>query len=285
MYSIPSLSKEANIRPGLYRIPEDPIAQNVLIPAFRSAKSVRGAFGWFSSGWIHRLAPGLADYLNRETTSAIDFTVAPALYPSERAAVEQGAKMTSADAAELMEDVFLNGRVDSNALGRHALDCLAWMIATNRLRLRIAVPVPEAHYHPKIWLFENGLDRVLARGSGNATSRGLVGGVEHIDVDVSWESNSKLRVKDGIAMLDDWSMGRSSGISEVVDLPDALARQIIKTAPSHPPTPADYERACTQDRIGGKHNFFTTRHKERKLKIPYEIDWRNGPLRASGRSC
>ena len=76
------LANGQSIRPGLYRLPDDPVGPRVLIPGFKSATSVRGAFGWFSAGWIARLAPGLAEYLNREDTKPIDFTVAPTLFPT-----------------------------------------------------------------------------------------------------------------------------------------------------------------------------------------------------------
>lgn len=273
------LTDEASIQPGLYGIPDTDIASNVLIPGFRAAQSVRGAFGWFSAGWISRLAPGLAEYLNRDGAAPIDFTVAPTLYPAERAAVESAVGMTPVKAAQLTADIFVNGRLEATALEQHALDCLAWMIATNRLRLRIAVPVPESHYHPKIWLFEDGSQRVLVRGSGNATYRGIAGGVEHFDVDVSWLPESRSRVTQGVDMLKEWSEGKSPGISEVVDLPEALARSIISVAPASAPQPSDYERAVNQDR-----SRVTAFRRERLLRIPDGIEWKSGPYAHQGQA-
>ena len=272
------LSNEPTLRPGLFRLPDDPVAARVLIPGFRAANRVRGAFGWFSAGWIGRLAPGLAEYLNRKDGNPIEFTVAPALFPDERSAVERGIGMTAQEAAQLVVDVFVNGRAEAPALARHALDCLAWMLATDRLRLRIAVPTPESNYHPKIWLFEDGENRVLARGSGNATSRGVADGVEHIDVDVSWLPESESRVRDGVAMLDDWSKGASAGIEEVVELPEALARDIIRTAPSHPPQPRDYTTVAN----GAEHIPHSTVLPERRLRIPVDLEWNTGPYAHQG---
>ena len=268
------LSNEPTLRPGLFRLPDDPVASSVLIPGFRAATRVRGAFGWFTAGWIGRLAPGLAEYLNRPDGKPIEFTVSPALFPDERSAVERGVELTPREAAELVVDVFVNGRVEATELARHALDCLAWMLATDRLRLRIAVPTSNSNYHPKLWLFEDGVNRVLARGSGNATSRGIADGVEHIDVDVSWLPESKSRVHDGVAMLNDWSAGASPGIREVVELPDALARDIIRTAPSHAPQPEDYAAVSN----GAKRATRSAVLPERRLRIPGEFEWTHGPL-------
>ena len=127
------LSNEPTLRPGLFRLPDDPVASSVLIPGFRAATRVRGAFGWFTAGWIGRLAPGLAVYLNRADGKPIEFTVAPALFPDERSTVQRGVELTPREAAELVVEVFVNGRVEATALARHALDCLAWMLATDRL--------------------------------------------------------------------------------------------------------------------------------------------------------
>ena len=241
------LATDAAIRPGLYRLPEDPVGPRVLIPSFASATSVRGAFGWFSAGWIGRLAPGLAEYINRRGVSPVEFTVAPVFFSAEREAIEQGVSLTLEEATRRVVEVFREGKADASALARHALDCLAWMIATGALRLRIAEPTADSNYHPKIWLFDDGADQILVRGSGNATARGITTGVEHFDVDVTWIEHSRQRVRDGMAMLHDWSRGHSHGIERVVDLPQALKEQIIQTAPEGPPSPADYLRAAKDD--------------------------------------
>lgn len=267
----------------MYKLPDEPVAGKVLIPGFRAATKVRGAFGWFTAGWIGRLAPGLAVYLNRNGTEPIDFTVAPALFPDERAAVERGIRMTPQEAAERVAGVFVRGRADASALVRHALDCLAWMIATGMLRLRIAVPTPESNYHPKIWVFDDGENQVLARGSGNATDRGVAAGVEHLDVDVSWVPESRARVISGIAMLDDWSQGRSLGIEEVVELPAALARDIIRTAPAQPPQPRDYEMAAqAHDPLREPSGTYAIRRPERRLRIPVGLQWTTGTYAHQG---
>ncbi|MDE2699686.1 MAG: hypothetical protein OXI23_12515, partial [Gemmatimonadota bacterium] len=159
------LRREPTLKPGFFKLPEEPVADNTLIPGFRAATSVRGAFGWFTAGWIERLAPGLAEFLNREQAGLIDFTVAPALFPNERAAIERGVRMSAEEAMQLIGDLFGKGRAEAPALARHALDCLSWMIANDKLRLRIAVPTPESNYHPKIWLFDDGENQVLARTS------------------------------------------------------------------------------------------------------------------------
>ena len=277
------LIDQPTLRPGLFRLPDEPIAERVLIPSFSAATSVRGAFGWFSAGWVERLAPGLAEYLNRHDTTPIQFTVAPALFPAERAAVEKGLSATPDEAAALVAQVFTNGRVDASALALHALDCLSWMIAERRLILRIAVPIATSNYHPKIWLFDDGRYRVLARGSGNATIQGVAEGIEHLDVDVSWRTDSNRRVEDGVAILDDWMEGISVGIRRVVDLPEALREDIVTTAPVRAPTRDDYMRATGHStRVPHLHRSTNRAPRLRRLRIPESIQWRTGPYAHQG---
>ncbi|MCY3820256.1 MAG: DEAD/DEAH box helicase family protein [Gammaproteobacteria bacterium] len=266
------LTDERTLRPGLYPLPDVRVARNILIPGFRAATTVRGAFGWFTAGWIRQLAPGLAVYLDRDDTEPMEFTVAPALFPAERGAVERGAQMTEEEAARFVADVFIKGRAAAGPLARHALDCLSWMIATDALRLRIAVPTHESNYHPKLWLFDDGENQVLARGSGNATGRGVGAGVEHLDVDVSWQNDS--RVPAGMTMLNNWSTGHSPGIAKVFDLPEAVARDIIETAPEQAPRPSEYDVLAIRNRT-----VFPRRSVPRpphRLRIPDCLEWRSG---------
>lgn len=286
------LSEEPTLKPGLYRLPDEPVGPRVLIPGFRNAISVRGAFGWFSAGWIARLAPGLAEYINRGDTGPIEFTVAPALWAPERAAVESAFEASAEEAAKRVARLFTDGRTDASALANHALDCLAWMIATGRLRLRIAESTSESNYHPKLWLFSDGTHQVLARGSGNATGRGTGPGVEHLDVDVTWVDQSRDRVQRGVAMLNDWSRGRSAGIARVVDLPEALEQDIIRTAPDEAPHPDGYRDAARRDGSPPWAEEPAARLRERfvppaspgipRLSIPHDLKWQEGPYRHQG---
>ncbi len=277
------------IQPGLYRLPEDPIGSQVLIPGFQKATLVKGAFGWFTAGWIERLAPGLAEYLNRPDHTPIRFTVAPVLYPKEKQTLQEASSMSVEEATKQIAKIFTDGRVDASALGRHALDCLAWMVATEQLQIRVVVPKPHSNYHPKIWLFGDGTDQVLVRGSANATGRGLTAGIEHMDVDVSWDAESQKRVAAGIDILDDWENGRSLGIECTVDLPDALREDIIKTAPSSAPTPEHYLNAATESpaKLQTADSYksleipqkrFSPRYlpQQPQLIIPDWLEWRTG---------
>ncbi|MDE0552575.1 MAG: DEAD/DEAH box helicase family protein, partial [Candidatus Poribacteria bacterium] len=137
---------------------------------------------------------------------------------------------------------------------------------------------PESNYHPKIWLLDDGSYQVLARGSGNATGRGIAEGVEHIDVDVSWLPSSQERVNKGIEVLNAWSQGKSLGIAEVVDLPEALKRNIIATAPDQPPKPLQYEVIVNRSRGIREPRL----NSISQLQIPHHLQWKQGQYAHQG---
>jgi superfamily II DNA or RNA helicase len=270
------LRDEATIRPDLYRLPIDPLSANVLIPAFRQATSVRGAFGWFSAGWIHTLAAGLAVYLERPDVHPIEFTIAPMLFEPERDALVRAVMSPETAAKRVERELLLAARLDAGVLANHAVDCLTWMVARNRLILKIAIPLPGINYHPKVWIFSDGHDAVAVRGSANATGRAHEAAIEHMDVDCTWVTATRVRVAE--AMVDDWSKGKDPVLERTIPLPTALHEHLVRLAPSVQPKQFDYERAIAQ--LGG----FAVQAKQIRssFSIPAGIEWRAGKYRHQG---
>jgi superfamily II DNA or RNA helicase len=271
------LRDEATLRPNLYRLPAEPLAAEVLVPAFRQATSVRGAFGWFTAGWIHNLAAGLAAYLARDDVQPIEFTIAPALFPPERNALERASISPEDVARRVEEEILLAARPDAGALANHAVECLAWMVATSRLFLSIAIPIPGANYHPKIWLFSDGLDSVAVRGSANATGRAYGAAIEHMDVDCTWVSSTRVRAAE--AMVHDWAAGIDPVLERTVQLPVALREHLLRLAPAAPPDEADYERAARRTVP-----IVTIRTAHEDFAVPRELQWRSGRYSHQGQA-
>ena len=63
-----ALRSLTEVRP-LYFLPNDPLAEEVLIPGFQSADKVDCMVGFFSSEVLASLAPGLATYIERSEHS------------------------------------------------------------------------------------------------------------------------------------------------------------------------------------------------------------------------
>jgi superfamily II DNA or RNA helicase len=270
------LRDERTIEPGLFELPHDPIGRDILIPAFRQARSVKGAFGWFTAGWISRLAPGLVTYIDREDAEPIQFVISPKLYQREYEALQSAGASKSGLSKKIWE-VFKSAHESSDALVRHAVDCLAWLVSTDRLELLVAKPIPNGNYHPKIWIFDDGEEKVAVRGSANATGRALDGGVEHMDVDCSWVSRS--RVDKAAAMVERWRKGESRIIESVFELDEAIRQEIIELSPQEPPTDADYDEAAksVRNRMDTIENSSAP-----AFQIPNGLEWEEGPFSHQG---
>ena len=250
----------------------------ILIPAFRQARYVHGAFGWFSAGWVSRLAHGLAVFLKRDDVPPIQFTIAPALFPAEYDSLHQvifDRDKVLARFAEILQEAKAPG---ADALAMHAVDCLAWMVAHNRLVLRVAKVRSDSNFHPKIWIFGDDDDVVAVRGSANATGRALGAGIEHVDVDCTWDNFARV----GIAaqMVEDWWFGRDDSIEAVFDLPDALRDTIVRLAPVHPPTVEDYNAAMSRSLPSPSQ--ITPLPAGSGFHIPTDLRWRDGTYSHQG---
>lgn len=231
-----------SIRHRLYRLPRDPLVEEVLNPAFATASDVRGAFGWFSSAWIATLAHGLAVFIARPSGKRISIVVSPMLFAADKEFLEGVVSQRDWASARINEALAGATAPDADTLSRHAVECLGWMVARGILDLRIAIPRPGSNYHPKIWLFDDGVDQVLVRGSANATARALGRAIEHMDVDCSWIDAA--RVEQSQAILDDWMNGREEELLGVFDLPTAVRDRLIQLAPEMAPTVEQYNAAC-----------------------------------------
>ena len=71
---------------------KEPFADEVLIPALKAADEFRCMAGYFSSGILRLLAPGLADYIADSDNKTIRLLVSPNITAQDREALEQGLK-------------------------------------------------------------------------------------------------------------------------------------------------------------------------------------------------
>lgn len=265
----------STIRHRLYRLPRDPLVAEVLNPAFASSTHVLGAFGWFSSAWIATLAHGLAQFLAATNQGKIQIVIAPELFPHDRDLLD---KLSTGDQWALDRIAAVIGAAsvpDADRLERHAVECLGWMIQHGILDIQVAIPRAGSNYHPKIWLFDDGRDRVLVRGSANATARALGLGIEHMDVDCSWIDDA--RVSQSVEILNDWLSGNDEQLLAVIPLPQALRESLIKCAPNEMPTVAEYDAACAASKHFGARGVSST-----SFSIPANRIWESGKFEHQG---
>jgi len=72
--------------------------------------------------------------------------------------------------------------------GEHFFNCLAWLIAKDKLTIRLIKPKNKGISHYKSGLFRTSNDIIKFKGSCNFTATGLIDNLEELDVKCSWKS-------------------------------------------------------------------------------------------------
>ena len=223
-----------DIRP-LYILPKDPAIEEVLIPCFQSATHVDCMMGFFSSEILVALAPGLATFINRSDES-LRLIISPLLRTEDREAIENG--ITSAEDAiyETLEDFI----VTENAIARHTLKCLSWMLRHGRVEIKIAL-MKDALFHPKVWLFHEGDDVIAAHGSSNMTYAGIQRNIEQMSISKSWEDANQYYITEKLCGQFKQFWTNYDEACTVVPIPQAIKENLLKTYNSDiPPTEDDF---------------------------------------------
>jgi len=228
----------ANLRAAepIYILPRDNAAGDVIIPALATSAHAEIMIGFFSSQSLAEIAPGLATYL-RASTEPLRLVVSPYLTADDQQALAEG----SAPGA-LIDTKLTECWPSADELAAHSLRCLAWLISQGRLQMRIAL-MRDALFHPKVWLFHDGVDVAALHGSANMTGAGLGKNREQLSLARGWMSDDAART---CAMLSAefellWSGGDNDCI--VVDLPKAFEERLLRDYKSERlPDEDDYRR-------------------------------------------
>jgi superfamily II DNA or RNA helicase len=225
-----------DIRP-LYFLPQDSLAEEVLIPGFQVAANVDCMVGFFSSEVLASLAPGLATYISRSENS-FRLIISPLLRPEDLAAIEAGICSVESVARDTLEAMI----VTEDLLQQHTLKCLSYLLRAGQMEIQVAL-MKGALFHPKVWLFQSGEDVMAAHGSSNVTYAGIKKNIEQIAVSRSWEDPNQRYITEklGHQFRMFWENKDDSCI--VVPLPQAIKDKVLRTYGSDAPPTEDELRA------------------------------------------
>ena len=266
-----------NFRP-LYMLPMDPLAEEVLIPAFKTADSVDCMVGFFSSKVLASLAPGLATFI-ASSDSPLRLIVSPLLRDEDRSAIERGLE---AQVAETIMDRLI---ITENLLEQHTLKCLCWLLRERRVVIKVVL-MRDALFHPKVWIFEGRGDAVAVHGSSNVTLAGIRKNIEQVSTSKSWLDATQFhitkRFRDHFDRL--WNDRDPNCI--VVDMPEAIRHRLLRVYRTlAPPTEDDlrslYRRAATIEHQGGPDPASSLRQV---FTIPSWLRYKDGPFAHQGRA-
>ena len=229
----------------IYFLPDDDFIDSVLVEGLRRATAFDCMVGFFDSGAMADLAPGLAAYLGRNTAS-IRLVISPTVSEADFEALREGTiKPQELIRARLVE-VIGSSEITNDALANHTLLCLAYLLSCGRLKVRVAL-APEGLFHPKVWLLTQAANVLAAHGSSNLTAPGISGNIEQLAVDRSWGLDRERAVVTDLVQFFSslWSGTGSAKYPPVTvfDLPDAVRLEILKHAPRDAPTEPQFEAA------------------------------------------
>lgn len=269
----------------IYEIPDNDLVGEVLLPAMAVADEVRVGAGFFSSQCLAQIAPGLAAFLERDDRR-LELMISPMISEEDRDAIERAVTSPEEVAIAYADLLFEEARLSHARVVRHAVQCLAYLLAAGRLDLRFVL-MAKGQYHKKQWLIRSGEDWLAVHGSGNATVRGLLVNGETMRIDRPW--------RDGAAsanavrlLLEQWDRqwNNEHRYSLTVTAPQAL-RLLGEMAVSTVPTVEDFWQAWREDNLAGLEpelppNYFKT--GTHLLEIPTGLEWEHGRFSHQGRA-
>ena len=273
---------------ALYVIPRDDFVHSVLIASLRLSNSVDCMFGFFSSEALRSIAPGLAEYLVR-TDNPMRLIVSPNISSQDAAALREGVSTPSQVIEARLQELLGEAKVSASALVKHTLECLAYLLSTDRLQIRIAWLQDGGLFHPKVWFFRDENSTVVAHGSSNFTASGLTRNHEQVRVEASWRSEVAVET---INILTNefealWNGSREYVLS--MDLPLAVKNDLLREYSRNiPPTPDDFSRAWEEDekkiRLLVQEVAVGTDLYPKRLELPQGINIESGPFGHQGKA-
>tara|TARA_Y100000768_G_scaffold119424_1_gene88219 strand:+ start:890 stop:2965 length:2076 start_codon:yes stop_codon:yes gene_type:complete len=210
---------------------------NFYINCLEASNRFDRSAGFFSSSGISAAAQGFANFVNNR--GKIRLVVSPEFSREDIEAIVSGYKQRE----DVVQDCMIRS-IESikDGIEKDRFEALSWLIANNRLDIKIAITLDEngnpsfPMYHEKMGIFyDDNNDIVAFSGSSNETRSGWVDNFESIDVFKSWENSSEeervAKKKKNFEKL--WNNGTK--FLDVKTIPSAVKDIIVKNAPQNSP--------------------------------------------------
>ena len=234
MPEMKGLSDIPGVQP-IYFLPDDNLAEEVLIPCLAAAHAFDCMVGYFSSRSFTQLAPGLASFLTNPQNT-LRLIVSPFLTSADQEAIKNGLQSET----QFIEESMAALLVSEEGIVRHTLRCMSYLIARKRLVMKIAL-MQDAQFHLKAWIVTKGDERLAAHGSGNFTEAGLIKNYEQITVSRSWIDPNQEHIVTTLQEKFTKLWERKEPFCRIYDLPDAIKSSILREySVDRPPTEKEY---------------------------------------------
>ena len=262
-----------------WRLPEDSIAQEVLIPGLRCADRFDCMVGFFSSHALRQLAPGLASFIGRDD-SPMRLLVSPLLTEEDVTAITTGHTLSPETIYHAIGTTLTDEATLTDALVNHTLECLAYLLSCGRLKIKIVL-VTGGIFHVKEWILHSGSDIATLSGSANFTARAFTANIESLHLHRSWRDLDNLDTciesVSEFELL--WKDHKPN--ARAIEFPTAIRERLIETyRRERPPTEADFLRASELPVPLER----TTNKERSAFVIPPHLKIYHGPYAHQGRA-
>jgi superfamily II DNA or RNA helicase len=237
--------------------------------------------GFFSSNAFRHVAPGVAAFVNA-SDGVFELLISPVLDMEDKEALRRATE-TPREVLEFAARTILEGGLlPESALERHTRDCLAYLFAADRLALRFVLMRAGGMFHPKVWIFSDDVETVVAHGSSNVTPAGLLFNFETVSIERTWISpEGRERAAQFSSVFDRLWLGTDPN-TLTVEAPAGIA--IARSTPRKPPTIDDFWRAWYEDAARGlapplpPGRTAVPVPPKARLEIPVDLEWQTGPF-------
>lgn len=226
--------------------PDDRPFETFYLPLLSRAVTYDRAVGYWSASELQYAAQGTAHFL--ANGGKMRLIVGAQLAQRDVDAVIEGKPLDDVVAERLLADPELAG---ARIVQNEHLSVLAWMVATDRLEIRVGVPRGKngdllthresgRYFHTKYGIFADGYgNRVAFNGSNNSSVTAWARNHETFDAYPSWNVPiwDYLGVHKVLDFEKHWTDNADAGWA-VIDLPSAVRQHLIEHAPENPPLPS-----------------------------------------------
>ena len=220
-----------------YDSDEDNILDNFYIPLLSNAVRYDRLAGYFSSASFAMSAKGMVQFLKNKGKMRLVTSVR--IPKADQDAIREGLTNPDEVIARLMQEKLES----ANHLQQNHTSVLAWLIAKQRLEIKIAVPlekddalsVADGHlhsiYHQKVGiLYDVNGDIVSFSGSINETGKAWSDNIEEFKVFCSWKVGQDVYGANDSKKFEKFWYGKAHNTC-VYDLPTAIKDMLIRDAP------------------------------------------------------
>ncbi|WP_036280511.1 DEAD/DEAH box helicase [Microbacterium sp. CH12i] len=225
--------------------PDDRPFETFYVPLLSRASTYDRAVGYWSAAELQYAAQGTAHFI--ANGGRMRLIVGAQLAQRDVDAVIGGRPLEDVVAERLLADPDIEG---TRIVQSEHLSVLAWMVATERLEIRVGIPKAEdgrllthrqsgRYFHTKYGIFSDRYgNRVAFNGSNNSSVTAWSRNHETFDAYPSW--NVPIWDYLGANKVLDFRMhwnGNADAGWAVIDLPSAVRQHLIEHAPEAPPLP------------------------------------------------